>query len=43
VISRATRSFWDAYEELNAAQKAYRLFEENTVCGDAPGWTALVA
>jgi len=33
VISRATRSFWDAYEELNAAQKAYRLFEENTVCG----------
>jgi hypothetical protein len=35
VISRATRSFWEAYEQLNAAQKsaarrAFALFLENT-------------
>jgi hypothetical protein len=34
VISRATRSFWEAYEQLNAAQKmaarrAFALFLEN--------------
>ncbi len=35
MISRATRSFWEAYEQLNAAQKsaarrAFALFLENT-------------